>query len=129
MITVKFSDLINSTEVLQKLARTELRAKVAWQVSKLLKLAETEMQNFNETRLEVLKKYGEKDENGELITDENNNCKIVPSEIANFNNELNELLNTQIEINANKLDIDDLDDINFTPAEMNTLESFIDFGE
>lgn len=129
MITVKISNLLNSTEVLQKLSKTQLKAKTAWQVSKVLKLAEEEMQTFNDTRMEVLKKYAEKDENGELITDENNNCKIIPEKISEFNDELTELLDNEIELNVNKINIDDLGDIDFTPAEMNALEAFIDFEE
>ena len=129
MITVKIADLLNSTEVLQKLSKTQLKAKTAWQVSRVLKLAEEEIQTFNDTRMEVLKKYAEKDENGELITDENNNCKIIQSEITKFNNELTELLENEIELNVNKINIEDLNDIDFTPAEINALESFIDFGE
>lgn len=129
MITVKISNLLNSTEVLQKLSKTQLKAKTAWQVSKVLKLAEEEMQTFNDTRMEVLKKYAEKDENGELITDENNNCKIIPDKISEFNDELTELLENNIELNVNKINIEDLNDIDFTPAEMNSLEAFIDFGE
>lgn len=129
MITVKISDLLNSTETLQKLAKQDFKAKLAWSLARLLKSAENEIQGFNETRLNLIKKYGEKDENGELVTDEGGNCKIVPESIADFNKELNELLNAEVEINSNPIDFQLLSDINFTPAEMNVLEPFIDFGE
>ena len=129
MITVKISDLLNSTEVLQKLAGTELKAKLAWQVGRLLKAADKEIQEFNETRMNLIKKYGEKDESGELVTDEGGNCKIVESNVVEFQNELNELINTEIEINANPLKIESLEDLDFTPAEMSNLEPYIDFGE
>ena len=129
MIKLKISDLLNSTEALQKLAGKELKAKLAWQVSRVLKLAEKEIQDFNETRMNLIKKYGEKDENGELVTDENNNCKINNESINDFSNELNELIESEIEINANKIKIEDIENIDFTPAEMTQLEVFIDFGE
>ena len=129
MIKLKISDLLNSTEALQKLAGKELKAKLAWQVARVLKLAEKEIQDFNETRMNLIKKYGEKDENGELVTDENNNCKINNEFINDFSNELNELIESEIEINANKIKIEDIENIDFTPAEMTQLEVFIDFGE
>lgn len=129
MIKVKIVDIVNGTEALQKLAKTELKAKLAWQVSKLLKAAEQEIQIFNDTRMSVIKKYGEKDENGELITDDNGNCKISDNNLILFNTELNELLSNEVEINANKLNINDFGDINFTPSEMASLELFIDFDE
>lgn len=129
MIKIKIVDIVNGTEALQKLAKTELKAKLAWQVSKLLKTVEQEMQIFNDTRMSAVKKYGEKDENGELITDDNGNCKILDNNLALFNKEINELLNNEIEINANKLKISDLEEINFTPSEIAALENFIDFEE
>lgn len=129
MIKVKISSLLNSTEALQKLAGTDLKAKLAWQVARLLKAAEAELQSFNEARTNLIKKYGEKDENGELITDENGNCKITPNFIDTFSNELNELIDSEVEISANKISINDLDNTNFTPSEMTVLEEFIDFEE
>ena len=129
MIKIKISELLNSTEALQKLAGTELKAKLAWQVGRILKAAEVEIQSFNETRMNLIKKYGEKDENGELITDEQGNCKIVEGDINEFSNELNDLINSEVEISGNKIKIDDLDKVDFTPAEMAQLEILIDFGE
>lgn len=129
MIKIKLGELVNSTEVLQKLSQTELKAKLSWSVTKLLKAADKEMQDFNEARMNLIQKYGEKDENGELITDENKNCKIPEAGLQEFSAELNELVETEIEINVNPLNIDDLEDKEFTPAEMAILEPFIDFGE
>ena len=129
MIELKVGELVNSTEALQKLSQKELKAKLAWQVSKLLKAADKELQEFNETRMNLIKKYGEKDESGELITDDKGNCKIPEGSTVEFSNELNDLVEAEIEISANKIKIDDLDNIDFTPNEMNMLEVFIDFGE
>ena len=129
MIKVKISELINSTEALQKLANTKLKAKLAWQVARLLKTADLEIQIFNDTRMNLIKKYADVDEDGEIITDEKGNCKISADNVTQFNTELSELLDTVIEMNVSKVSIDDLDNADFTPAEMNTLETFIDFGE
>ena len=129
MIAVKISDLLNSTETLQKLAKQDFKAKLAWSIARLLKAAEVEIQSFNETRMNLINKYGEKDENGELITDENNNCKINPDRMSEFNKELNDLLDMLVEINANKINMELLEDIDFTPSDMAVLEPFIDFIE
>lgn len=129
MIELTIGTLVNSTEVLQKLANAELKAKLAWEVSRMLKAAETEIQGFNDARLKVINKFGTKDENGELITDENGNCRIDPAHMNEFTEEMNELLQGTVEINANKLDINALDNVNFTPSDMARLEPFVDFGE
>ena len=129
MINVKISELLNSTETLQKLSQKDFKAKLAWSIARLLKAAETEIQSFNDTRMNLIKKYGEKDESGELITDEKGNCKIEPNAIESFSNELNELLNTEVEINVNKIKVDQLEEVDFTPSEIVILEPFIEFEE
>lgn len=129
MINIKMSDLLNATEILQKLAQKELKARLALQVARMLKEAEREMQNFNEVRMNLIKKYGEKDESGEIITDDNGNCKILPDGVETFSKELNDLVGMDIEINANKLKLDDLENLDFTPSEMVTLEPFIEVEE
>ena len=129
MIKVKISDLINSTETLQKLSQKDFKAKLAWSIARLLKAAEAEIQEFNTARMNLIKKYGEKDENGELITDDKGNCKIENDVLTEFSEELNELINTDVEINANKIDIELLTDIDFTPSDMAILEPFVEFNE
>ena len=126
MINVKISDLLNATEVLQELSKKQLKARLAFDVSRLLKAADTEVTQFNEARMKVINKFGEKDENGELSTDENGNCRIVPANIPDFNNELNELINAEVELNANKIKITALEDLDFTPSDMVVLEPFIE---
>lgn len=129
MINVKISDLLNSTETLQRLSQKDFKAKPAWLIARLLKAAEKEIQEFNEARMNLIKKYGEKDENDELITDDKGNCKIPEAVLDNFTSELNELIDTEIEINANKIDIDLVEDTDFTPADMAILEPFLDMHE
>jgi len=87
------------------------------------------VQEFNETRMALIKKYGEKDENGELITDDKGNCKIITENVEKFSAELNELVAAEIEINANKIKMDDLENVDFTPSEMVALEPFIEIND
>ncbi len=129
MITVKISDLLNATEVLQELSKKQLKARLAFDVSRLLKAADTEVTQFNEARMKVINKFGEKDENGELSTDESGNCRIVPANIPDFNNELNELISAEVELNAKKIKMDALEDLDFTPSDMVVLEPFIEVEE
>lgn len=127
MIKVKISALIDSISTLQKLAQKDFKAKLAWSIARLLKAAEAEIQSFNETRMDLIRKYGEKDDNGELITDEKGNCTLIKDKVQDFNAELNELLASEIEINANPINIEMLEDLDFTPADMSVLEPFVEF--
>lgn len=129
MIEIKLEQLINSTDALKALSNKQLKAKSAYAVARILKVVDQEMTNFNDTRLELIKKYGVKDENGELKLDDNGNAQIETGSISVFNTEFKELLDTKIEINANKININDLGDIDFTPSEIAQLEEFIEFEE
>ena len=129
MITIKISDLLNSTDTLQKLAQKDFKAKLAWSIARLLKEAEKEIQQFNETRMTLIKKYGEKDDTGELVTDEKGNCKIENDCLEEFSNQLNELIETEVEINANKIRMELLEEVDFTPADMAALEPFVEMDE
>lgn len=129
MITIKISELMDSVTTLQKLSQKDFKAKLAWSIARLLKAAEVEVQAFNEARMNLITKYGEKDENGELITDEKGNCKIIPDNVSTFNAELNELLASEIEINANKINFELLEDLDFTPSDIAVLEPFIEVEE
>ena len=53
----------------------------------------------------------------------------MPDKLIDFTNEINELVSTEIEINANKIKMENLDDVNFTPGEMATLEPFIEIDD
>jgi hypothetical protein len=129
MISITLEQLINSTDGLKGLSQKQLKARSAYAVSKILKAADAEMNTFNETRMELIKKYGEKGEDGELKSDENGNVRILPESLNDFNKELQELLKTPVEINANKIRMEDIGDVEFTPAEMAQLDEFIEFDE
>ena len=79
--------------------------------------------------MNLIKKYGEKDENGELVTDDKGNCKIGNDVLGEFSVELNELINEEVEINANKIKMELLEDLDFTPSDMAALEPFVELEE
>jgi len=126
MITVRLRNIIDGTEVLRKLAGQPLKGRTAFQVSKILKKLEEELNLFNSTRVELIKKYSKVDENNQIIQDENGNVQLQEDKLNDFNNEIAELLNTPIEINSGKIKLVDIEDINFTPAEMMALEELIE---
>ena len=129
MIKVKIADIINGTEVLRKLAQADFKAKTAWQIARLLKSTEAEIQGFQEARNTLVNKYGEKNENGDLVVDESNNYKFAPENLEAFVNEFNDLVESEVEINATKLKIEQLESADFTPSEMVLLEPFVEMDE
>ena len=78
--------------------------------------------------MELIDKYGEHDETGNLIIEEGN-YKIKPENGEAMNNEYVELLDTKLTLNANPIQLTLLDDNElklFTPNDMIKLLPFIE---
>ena len=128
MIKVKLIDLLNSASVLQRLTTIDFKAKTSWQLYKLISAAEKEIGTFQDTRMKVVQKYAEKDENGEMIVNENE-YKIADGQIEAFTNEINELLMSEVELNVSPIPLEDLDAADFKPTEMVIMEPFLKVEE
>lgn len=121
MIKVTLSTVVNSNEIFQKLVTTEMRARAAFRTAKLTTAIAKELELFNTQREAILRKYGEKDSSGELIVQENGTVNIEKEHINDFNQELFELLNSEVELNAEPLTVDDIDAAKLTPAQIQML--------
>ena len=89
--------------VLQKLATKELPAKTAFKLRSIIKLVNDEFKKHEEIRGEVLQKYGKKDENGNLITNETNNVQFNEEDIAEFIKEIDYLMKKEVNVPTIKL--------------------------
>ena len=102
------------------------KGSLAFKIARLARELEKEMQTFNDERMKIIRKYGKKDENGELIIDENGNVNFDTDKINDLNSEFNSLLETELEINADKLPVDSIDEFELTPQEVIDLEKFFE---
>ena len=126
MIKVNLNDIINATETLQKIMQQPFKGSLAFKIARLARELNKEMETFNEQRRKILEEYCIKDENGNLKQLENGNVQIIPEKINEFNNEFNSLLSTEVEINADKLPVDNIDAFEITPQEMLNIEVFFE---
>lgn len=125
MIEVQVKDIVNSVEIFSALSQKKLNMRMAYQLAKIIKEVQKEFELFQETRMKLINEYAERDEDGRLKIDENNNFTIPREKIQDFQKELNELLETQVELQINKINLDELEDVEFTPMELIKIEKFI----
>lgn len=125
MIEITLGELLDCTTAMQKLAEKPMKTKSAFKVARLMREIDKEYALFQETRKRLIEKYGEKDQNNELKIDENGNYSIPKERIEIFNKELRDVLEAKISLNAELLDIEEFDNLNFTPTEMVLLAPFI----
>lgn len=127
MIEANVGQIVNVIPVLNKLAEGKFLGRKAFVIARLVREINKESETFELTRIELIKKYAEKDEKDELIITEDGNVHISTENLANCNEELLKLQNTEIEINAEKIPVDWLEEITLTLTEASILEPFVQF--
>lgn len=126
MIKIKLNDVVNATETFNKIMQQSFKGSLAFKIARLARELDKEMRTFNEERQKIIQKYGSKDENGELIIDENGNIKFETANLEEINQEFSSLMDTELEINADKLPMDSIDEFEITPQEMLQIEKFFE---
>lgn len=128
MIKLSMGQITNIFQTLSVLMNQNFSGATAFKVARLAREIGKEMETFDAERMKLVEKYGEKGDDGRVKTDENGNVKIMESAIQDCNAEFNELLNQEIQINAEMLPASVLDEMqNVTPAQMLTLEPIVNF--
>lgn len=128
MIKLSMGQITSIFQTLSVLMNQNFSGATAFKVARLAREIGKEMETFDTERMKLVEKYGEKGDDGRVKTDENGNVKIMESAIQDCNAEFNELLNQEIQINAEMLPASVLDEMqNVTPAQMLTLEPIVNF--
>ncbi len=126
MIRVSLNNILNSTETFSQIMQQSFKGSIAFKVARLARELNKEMETFNAERQKLLERYCEKDENGELKVLENGNVQVIPEKLQEFNQEFTNLLETDVEINADKLPMSCMDEFEVSPQQMLDLEVFFE---
>ena len=119
--------IVNDANLLGNLTHKQLPIKVSYAIAKNISKIEKELEIYNKERQKLIDKYCLKDEEGNLI-DENNQFKIADGNLEAWNKDMNELLDIEIDINIHKFSKDDLfnSNCNITPAELMLIDYMIE---
>lgn len=102
-----------------------LPLKGAFKLNRIKKEAEKDFTFYQEKFKEILEKYAQKDENGEIkFSEDGQQIMIQEGQIAVCSKELQELEQMEVEIDTYDLTIEDLGDIDCTPDELQVLMPF-----
>lgn len=125
MIEIQLKDIVNNIDLMQSIAQKTLSARSAFVVARMLREMDKEYQSFVNIRNDIVMQYAMKDDNGEVIRDDKGNVQIEKEQLQEFNQKINELLDTKLQLNVTQMTLNDLDGVSFTPREMMMLEPFI----
>lgn len=104
---MRLEEIINLYYNLHTLLDKEMKAVLAFKLTRIIKKLEEEVKLYEEQKNKILEKYCIEGE--EFIKDGKVNAK--PGEEQNLMNELNELINTNIDIELNKISIAELESL------------------
>lgn len=119
--------IVNTINVLGELNNAKLPVKVAYAITKNINKINTELKAYNEEKAKLIDKYGEKDKEGKLKTDEYGNVTLKEDYIQDWNKDIAELLSIENEIDIHMINLDDLlnSNYNISPAELSVIDFMI----
>lgn len=125
MIEINVSTLVNCTQALNELIKKPLKIRTAYKIARLAREVSKELELFNNTKNSLIQKYGEHDENNNLIT-ENNSYKIREDKRKEFVEEYQDMMQQTIQLNIEPITLKELENEEFTPQEISNIIDFIE---
>lgn len=110
-------NIVKAAPVLCKLGRCEFSVAQLYRATKLTNAVNAELAIYDAGRRELIERHCEKD--GEKL-------KYKDGTGVDFNRELQELLDVEVELNVKPLVLTERDNIRLTLADMDALEGFIE---
>lgn len=104
---MKASEIQTIYSELNGIRAKKLPIKMSFVVSRNLKKMEDVVQDINVKRSELIKQYGAKDDQGELIVEEDDRIKLTDT--ASFIRDFSEVLETEVAITLDKVSLEDVE--------------------
>ena len=120
--------ILNDSTRLASIAQKELPIKVSYAIAKNLAKLEAELKIYNSEREKLIEKYSIKDENGKTVADENNQIKLQPELLSDWNKDIQELLAIENEIEIHKFSIEALNGYSMSPSDLMLIDYMIEEG-
>lgn len=127
---MKLLDIINSSKVLSELNQCkDFTAVCAYRIAKNIDEINKELSYYYGQRESLLKKFSDKDSDGNPIIINNNGIdeyKMSDDNKKKYADELFSLYNEEVSINIKKIKLEQLDCIKLSPADLKSIEFMID---
>lgn len=125
MIETNLREIIDAQETLKMISKMKLKARSAYKLARILREADKELKTEQEAHKELIDKYGQRDENGDLKQTEEGNFLIEEENLNEYFKEYKELLDTLVTLNCDFIDLADIEEATLTPSQMNSIMVFI----
>lgn len=107
---LKIKDLLASTNALSELSKEKLPAKTAYRVGKNLRLIQQELDHYETTRRGTIETFGEP------VEGQPGSFQVKKENLKVFEDSMNALLDTEVDIMLMGITVEDLGDCNLAPS-------------
>lgn len=123
---MKIVKLFAFEQVYPKLKELPLNIKTSYTLSKIHQLALLDIEFYKNSLSNIINKYGQRDEEGNLKVAEDNFIPIIEGELERCQKEIRELENLEIyNYDSYKISIEDLINIELSPEDLDNLSAFL----
>lgn len=122
---IQLSKVVKINELCDKMKTREMPLLVAYKFAQLMENLKPQVSFYRDKYMEILRKYAQLDEDGNFISDENDNIKLKEDQSETCIKEINDLENFQVSIDKIDFKLEQLEDLIFTPAEIQVLLPFV----
>lgn len=123
---LKMGEIVNFNYFYNEVKDKKLSLKVLYKLSNLAKAIEEKTVFYREKLQEILKEYGEFDENGNLVpTADGNGIKLKPGTEQECITKINELQSLDVDMPEIKFTIEDFGNIELTMEVFNLITPFL----
>lgn len=109
---IKLGDIVNAVESLKVLSDTKFQAKVSYRLKRIADKLEPILKTYNEKRNDLVKEYGTKDEDSDVISVKD------PENLKLFVEKLNEILEVEEEVDITPIPSEMLGDTEVEPKHL-----------
>ena len=124
---LKAREIKNLNDTIQILLPLQLKMPFAYEVACIAREVRENDMMISTMRQEIIERYAKRDENGHVIVNsENGTVDVDEEKIPELNKELNGLFNREIELESNKIKLDDIKDLDLTVGQIEALIPLIE---
>ena len=113
MIKLKLGDIFQGTKILISLTDKELAIKAGYKLNKIVESCLIELPKIEKCHTDLVLKYS------------GGTDKVLPENTEVFLTELNDFLQSEVEIMGEKLSVEEIEDCKIKPVELKIIESFL----
>lgn len=123
---ISVGELLSLDRVVNEVSNQKIDTLLGYKIARILRKIANEVVVAEETRTKTIMPYVKKDEKGEPIVNDNNTYDVIDGKQAEVAKALNNFFDTKITIDVPLLTLKDLEQMELTPKQIETLIPIID---